>query len=143
MICFFEQKIAVKSILFCIYTAYLPDYEIFRQLLYFIHNGKERTINIKICLNHFMTCFTTSTILSENPHSLSYQETTLTKFPPITFVSSASNMDEFGSVIMSTDTIGSSSYLRMPFNLEAASLNALFISSFVVFFSSSTTKSVT
>src|SRR6185437_8502523 len=56
----------------------------------------------------------------EKPHSLSYQEHTLTSVPSMTLVSVASKMEECGSPLKSTDTSGRSLYARMPFRLPVA-----------------------
>src|SRR5262249_10680036 len=68
-----------------------------------------------------------------NPHSLSYQENTLTSVPPDTLVIVASNTDEAGLWLKSLETRGSVLYSRMPFrSVSDASLAALLTSSTVV-----------
>src|SRR5215212_6207334 len=52
--------------------------------------------------------FTRSRTRHEYPHSLSYQESILTAVPPITFVFSASTIDEFEFPRKSIETRGSS-----------------------------------
>ena len=65
---------------------------------------------------------------------MSYHDSTLTKFPSITFVHGASTIEEFGFFLKSIDTSCSVSYARMPFKgPSAAALNAAFTSSGVVF----------
>src|SRR5690606_31849378 len=49
-----------------------------------------------------------SSMRLEKPHSLSYQASTLTSVPSITFVSVASNVAECGSWLKSMDTSGAS-----------------------------------
>src|SRR4051794_38873208 len=50
----------------------------------------------------------------EETHSLSYHAINLTRRPPMTIVSGASKIDEYGEVTMSVETIGSSLYCRIP-----------------------------
>src|SRR4026207_2011972 len=76
------------------------------------------------------------------PHSLSYHESTFNIRPPITFVYSASTIDEFELRLKSIDTNGSSQKSRIPRNSSfAASLKARFTSSAVVSVSKSITTS--
>src|SRR2546429_579993 len=78
----------------------------------------------------------------EYPHSLSYHESILIMWPPITFVYSASTIEELELPLKSDETSGSSENARMPFNSSlAASLSALFTSSLLVSFSTSMTTS--
>src|SRR6266850_3575568 len=78
----------------------------------------------------------------EYPHSLSYQESTFNRCPPITFVYSASTMEEFEFRLKSLDTRGSSQNWRIPFNSSLeASFSARFTSSPVASFSISITTS--
>src|SRR5208283_1197196 len=81
----------------------------------------------------------------EYPHSLSYQEITLTQLPPTTKVIGASTIEERGSPLKSDDTSSCSSKPRYPFNGpdSDAFFSAAFTSSLVVFFSSQTTTSTT
>ena len=44
----------------------------------------------------------------EKPHSLSYQDSTRTKFPSITLVWSSAKVDDAGSWLKSIETFGSS-----------------------------------
>src|SRR5690606_26113506 len=60
--------------------------------------------NAHLTLDHARA---TSSIRLENPHSLSYQAQTLTSVPPMTLVSVASKLAEWGSWLKSTDTSGS------------------------------------
>src|SRR5690349_14595536 len=64
---------------------------------------------------HFaaISAIVTSSIRLLNPHSLSYQLLALTSRPD-TFVSVASNVDDAGSWLKSTDTSGAVLYFRMP-----------------------------
>src|SRR5258708_34366611 len=80
----------------------------------------------------------------EYPHSLSYQETTLTRLPT-TRVQSESTMEERGSPLKSDDTSSFSSYPRYPFSgpLSDAAFSAAFTSSLVAFFSASATRTTT
>src|SRR3989338_3913697 len=90
------------------------------------------------------TNFTRSTILHEKPHSLSYQDTTLAKFPSSTMVDAASTIEERGFPVKSTETSFLVSYPRIPFMGPFAALsNARLISSAVAFFASSTERSTT
>lgn len=57
---------------------------------------------------HDATYRTRSTTRFEYPHSLSYQDNTLTMLPPITFVDRASITEEAGLPLKSTDTRGCS-----------------------------------
>src|SRR5438105_14835025 len=69
----------------------------------------------------------------EKPHSLSYQEHTLTSVPPEALGSSASKMELAGLWLKSEDTSSSVLYSSMPFrSLSDACFTALFISSTVV-----------
>ncbi len=73
---------------------------------------------------------------------MSYQVVTFAKSPSITLQNGASIIDEYGFPRKSMETSGSSEYWRMPFSgPSAAFLNAAFISSVVVGFSSTTTRS--
>src|SRR5437763_4471603 len=86
--------------------------------------------------------FTKSRTRQEYPHSLSYHESILIMWPPITFVYSASTIEELELPLKSDETSGSSENARMPFNSSlAASLSALFTSSLLVSFSTSMTTS--
>src|SRR5262245_44269201 len=72
-----------------------------------------------------------STRRLEYPHSLSYQPSTLTRFPRA-IVSSLSKMQLWGLVTMSDDTIGTSVYSSTPLSgPSAAALNAALTSSTV------------
>src|SRR5207249_4528488 len=74
-----------------------------------------------------------STIRQLNPHSLSYQETTLAQSPPCMIVSGASTIEEWGSFLKSEETSSSWLTARMPrSDPEAASSKAPLISSAVV-----------
>src|SRR5688572_14969459 len=77
-----------------------------------------------------------STSLLEYPHSLSYQAKTLTKLPPTTRVISPSIIAEYGVLIISDDTNGSSVYVNKCAisGFNAAALKASFISSGGTFF---------
>src|SRR6267142_4277678 len=78
----------------------------------------------------------------EYPHSLSYQERILIIVPLITFVYSASTIDECELPLKSTETRGSSQNSRIPRNSAlAAAFNAPFTSSVLVCFSTSITTS--
>src|SRR5215472_2664693 len=81
----------------------------------------------------------------EYPHSLSYQEITFTQLPPTTIVQGASTIDDRESPLKSDDTNSCSSYPRYPFSGpdSDAFFSAALTSSFVVFFSTQTTKSTT
>ena len=84
--------------------------------------------------------FTRSRTRQEYPHSLSYQERILIRWPPITFVYSASTIEEFEFCLKSEETSGSSEKLSIPANSSfAASLRALLTSSVVVSFSTAMT----
>src|SRR3990167_4091320 len=63
---------------------------------------------------------TKSLILHENPHSLSYQENTFIILLSMTFVNSASKIEEWGLPLKSTDTHSSSQYWSIPFNFPSA-----------------------
>src|SRR5688572_19464969 len=85
-----------------------------------------------------------STTRQEYPHSLSYQATTLARFPSSTFVNWPSTMELLEFFIISLETTGSIVKLRMPFNSpSAALLRAALTSSPVVFFFRMATKSTT
>src|SRR5262249_59376997 len=85
-----------------------------------------------------------STHLLEYPHSLSYQDSTLTKSPSITFVYAESTIDECGLPLKSTDTSSAVMYSRRPFiGPSAASLRAALTSAAVVFLSTSAARSTT
>src|SRR6266576_6162831 len=78
----------------------------------------------------------------EYPHSLSYQDKILIMLPPITFVYSASTIEEFELPLKSTETKGSSQNESMPRSSSlAASLSARLTSSAVVCLSTSITTS--
>ena len=55
-----------------------------------------------------------STTRLEYPHSLSYQEITLTRFPPSTWSTPASKIEECGFPMMSVETIGSFDVFQDP-----------------------------
>src|SRR5207253_3597720 len=79
-----------------------------------------------------------------NPHSLSYQLTTLAQSPASMAVSGASTIDECGSFLKSDETSSSCETARMPRNSPlAASSNAELISSTDVPRPSSTLRSTT
>src|SRR5262249_33650680 len=80
----------------------------------------------------------------EYPHSLSYQEITLTQLLLTTRVRGASTTDERSSPRKSTDTSSSFSYPRMPFiGPWDAQSSARLTSSTVVLFSTNATRSTT
>src|SRR5438093_2031266 len=64
---------------------------------------------------HLATNLITSRNRQLNPHSLSYQEKTLTILSPRVFVRAASTMEECGLWRKSAETSSSSQYWRMPF----------------------------
>src|SRR6267142_246848 len=82
-------------------------------------------------------CYFTSSLMRSRirqlkPHSLSYQENTLTNLSPSVFVNGASTMDECGLCRKSTETSSSSVYCSMPFKGPlAAAFNAWFTDSTV------------
>src|SRR6516165_7154684 len=76
---------------------------------------------------------TKSTQRLEYPHSLSYQDSTFTKSPSITFVYGASTIDEYGLPLKSIETSSSCEYARMPLSgPSAAAFSAALTSSVVV-----------
>src|SRR5260370_19739237 len=85
-----------------------------------------------------------STMRQLNPHSLSYQLTTLARCGPSIRVNGASTIDECGSPLKSDDTSSSWLTARIPFSSPlAASSNAALMSSTVVDLPSSTLRSTT
>src|SRR3990172_3517912 len=80
----------------------------------------------------------------EYPHSLSYHERILTRLPSISAVEGRSTIEECGLPLKSAETSGSSTTARIPFRAPAAaSRNASLMTSGVVGFSSSATRSMT
>src|SRR6267142_4486756 len=81
---------------------------------------------------YFTSSLMRSRIRQLKPHSLSYQENTLTNLSPSVFVNGASTMDECGLCRKSTETSSSSVYCSMPFKGPlAAAFNAWFTDSTV------------
>src|SRR5207245_9095353 len=79
-----------------------------------------------------------------NPHSLSYQLTTLAQSPASMAVSGASTIDEWGSFLKSDETSSSWLTARMPRSSPlAASSNAALMSSAVVVLPRRTVRSPT
>src|SRR5258706_3616519 len=81
--------------------------------------------------------FTNATVVSSirllKPHSLSYQEHTLTRVPSETLVNVESNTDDAGLWLKSTETSGSLLYSSIPLSsADAACITALLTSSTVV-----------
>ena len=81
----------------------------------------------------------------EYPHSLSYQEITLTQLPPTTRVMGASTMEERESPLKSDETSSFSSIAEVALQWadSEAFFSAALTSSLVVVFSTQTTRSTT
>src|SRR5262249_48380377 len=92
----------------------------------------------------FATKWTRSASRQEYPHSLSYQETTLTRLPPTEIVSSAEKIEECVLPLRSVETSGSSVYSTISFiGPPAASFTEALTSSIVASRESSAVKSTT